>query len=351
MGLASTINLYESIFIRQFQDMFPGSESFFLGITKVSDPAYAIAILFPVAASVNTSLGADILVVSVIAEWFNTLLKWLLMEDRPYWWVREFHDLGAPDLQQTPLTCETGPGSPSGHVMGFAALLFAIVRWIIADFIKNSSELQENQKRKRIWGLWVIVIIMLIMVALSRVYIAAHFPHQCILGAVLGILVGYLLTDNGRWCVTDWWQKGGRFRMLVFSVLMIGISAGSYFLQIALGIDPQWSVRLAFKWCRSPEFVHVVTTPLFSLVRVCGATLGIALAAPVKQRGSEKFYPVIGVVLVTLLVVSLQMLRDLIPTSNAVAFYLCQLFLFAALAFLLIFFVPAVASLVKVKRD
>lgn len=48
----------------------------FLSVTKVSDPAYAMSILFPVAASVNTPLGADILVVTVIAEWLNILLKW-----------------------------------------------------------------------------------------------------------------------------------------------------------------------------------------------------------------------------------------------------------------------------------
>lgn len=50
------------------------------------------------------------------------------------------------------------------------------------------------------------------------------------------------------------------------------------------GIDPQWSVRLAFKWCRNPEYVHVVTTPLFSLVRGCGASLGLAMASPVNLR-------------------------------------------------------------------
>lgn len=53
-----------------------GYDSTFLSITKVSDPAYAMSILFPVAASVNTPLGADILVVTVMAEWLNTLLKW-----------------------------------------------------------------------------------------------------------------------------------------------------------------------------------------------------------------------------------------------------------------------------------
>lgn len=56
------------------------------------------------------------------------------MEDRPFWWVREY-GAGAPDLRQTPLTCETGPGSPSGHVMGFAALLYALHRWASTNFI------------------------------------------------------------------------------------------------------------------------------------------------------------------------------------------------------------------------
>jgi len=46
------------------------------------------------------------------------------------------------------------------------------------------------------------------------------------------------------------------------------------------GVDPQWSVRLAFKWCEHPEWIHVNTTPLFSLVRDCGSMFGLALASP-----------------------------------------------------------------------
>jgi hypothetical protein len=52
------------------------------------------------------------------------------------------------------------------------------------------------------------------------------------------------------------------------------------------GVDPQWSVRLAFKWCEQPEWIHVNTTPLFSLVRDCGSMFGLALASPATTRYS-----------------------------------------------------------------
>lgn len=68
-------------------------------------------------------------------------------------------------------------------------------------------------------------------------------------------------------------------------------------------------------------------------------------------RKDTKFYPVIGVTLVILMMVSLQMLKDLIPTANAVMFYVCQFFVYATLPFLLLFMVPVIASLYKVKEE
>ncbi|XP_054280404.1 glucose-6-phosphatase 3 [Macrosteles quadrilineatus] len=352
MAIFATINLYEAIFISTFQKYFLSYESWFLSVAKVSDPAYAMSILFPVAASVNTPLGADILVVTLFAEWLNTILKWLLMEDRPFWWVREQGAaLRAPELRQTLATCETGPGSPSGHVMGFAAVLFALMRWVTANFVDKCSDLTHQQKRRRRQLLWVIVLAALMVVSMSRIFVAAHFPHQCLLGAVLGLALGYVLTDRGKWSFREKWRGASRYKLFVVSLTLICISVGAYLIQLALGIDPQWSVRLAFKWCRNPEFVHVVTTPIFSLVRVCGASLGLAMASPITLRSDLKFYPVLGVTMVTMMVISLQMLKDLIPTANAVMFYVCQFFLHATLPFLLLFIVPVIASLYKVKEE
>jgi glucose-6-phosphatase len=48
----------------------------------------------------------------------------LLHGERPYWWTRE--SAIPVDLVQTPVTCETGPGNPSGHVMLSVVLWFTM---------------------------------------------------------------------------------------------------------------------------------------------------------------------------------------------------------------------------------
>lgn len=53
----------------------------------------------------------------------------ILAEDRPYWWVSEtktYTSLTRPTLYQTEKTCETSPGSPSGHLT-FASAVFYVL--------------------------------------------------------------------------------------------------------------------------------------------------------------------------------------------------------------------------------
>lgn len=75
----------------------------------------------------------------------------LLREDRPYWWVHETQVYGTlgpdnqmifkrPYLKQTPLTCETGPGSPSGHLMGAAVLAYVLVQ-AVNKFVRSRQTL------------------------------------------------------------------------------------------------------------------------------------------------------------------------------------------------------------------
>jgi glucose-6-phosphatase len=72
------------------------------------------------------------------------------MEDRPYWWIPENNPPtgGIARLHQFPVTCETGPGSPSGHLMVTAAVwqiilshsdlivtkLFNITLWVMITY-------------------------------------------------------------------------------------------------------------------------------------------------------------------------------------------------------------------------
>lgn len=59
-----------------FASRVPYSEKYFIRVSELTDPAYAFSVVFPVASIFSTALGADVLVVSVVAEWTNVLLKW-----------------------------------------------------------------------------------------------------------------------------------------------------------------------------------------------------------------------------------------------------------------------------------
>merc|ERR1711893_540498 len=103
--------------------------------------------------------------------------KWLLHGQRPYWWVKENKAAADISLQQTQLTCETGPGVPSGHSQAAAVIWFCLADAISPTLGRFS------------WVVWLIFFGMQILMGLSRVFIAAHFPHQCILGFIVGLVI------------------------------------------------------------------------------------------------------------------------------------------------------------------
>lgn len=236
------------------QNLLDEDNPFFLKISKFCDTSYTVAILFPVFASLDTKLGYQILLVSSVSEWVNTLMKWAMAEPRPYWWVKEAK-VHVP-LRQTDITCETGPGSPSGHVMGTAALLYVLLNWLVQWF--NHTVPAEYVKLKKTFQafLWLIYATIVTLVSLSRMNVAAHFPHQCFLGAILGYLLAVMLVRDARWTIWRWLKNVSKTKMLVLAFLTCGISVGAYFSHRLLGYDPGWSIKLAFKWCHRPTSVR-----------------------------------------------------------------------------------------------
>lgn len=341
--------LYEigATVIASLQNTFPDSDKLFFTITKVADPGYAFSILVPLFVIISPKLSSEILIVSFVSEWMNTLLKWLLMEHRPYWWVKErelFAKYPPPVLRQTQLTCETGPGSPSGHVMGSAAVFFAVIHFTNESLSRNQRISAKTKGRIKVL-LWVLFALVLILVSASRLYVSAHFPHQCLLGLFGGVLVSRLFLCDVR--ISTWWRHSRRPKLLLAALGMAMISFGSYWLQKGLGIDPQWSVKLAFKWCATPEWIHVSTTPLFSLVRVTGAAFGLALIAPVGARlsytGYSSSYVVKGA-LICSLTIAMHLAQSAIPTDRVLPFYLCVFMLYAVQPYMYLVAVPFMAS-------
>ncbi|KAF4526391.1 hypothetical protein B566_EDAN012681, partial [Ephemera danica] len=246
---------------------YPKSVNYFQAVTETANPQYAFTILFPVFSVLNPHLSIKVLVTAMLSE--------LLMGHRPYWWVREvleeIQPLRTPQLQQTPFTCETGPGNPSGHVMSFASIVYILVSALLPVVLNSKSRNTQNIWKAISWSLYAVAIV---LISISRLYVAAHFPHQCVLGAIIGLGLGHLVEVTSPQWMTQWKRS-----KLLKGVAVIWLSAFSgYWVQRLLGVDPQWSVKLAFKWCNLPENVHVSTTPIFALTRDCGTALGLALA-------------------------------------------------------------------------
>lgn len=96
-------------------------------------------------------------------------------------------------------------------------------------------------------------------------------------------MVVYLFSNESS-KISNWWRNATRGHLVLASTSIGLISFAAYWFQKLIGIDPQWSVQLAFKWCSNPDYISVNTTPMYSLVRDIGAAFGIAMSSPIIKR-------------------------------------------------------------------
>lgn len=256
----------------------PEHEHWMFMLSNVFDPRYAFLFYSPLIFSLDRVTGRKLMWVSVIAEWSNQVLKWIMRGERPYWWVREYEQqqlmantnasAQLPPIEQTFMTCETGPGSPSGHAMVTAAVWYIIFDALLSKHNRSnqsSSGKSSSLVAKMAWALYTL---MVCAVSLSRIYLAAHFPHQCLLGMIMGVAVGMLVS----YCDTDSVSRRG---YILGVVGMFATAMVTYALLLAAGFNPSWSVERALKWCAKREHVHLDTTPFFSMMRYLGFFLGM----------------------------------------------------------------------------
>uniref|UniRef100_A0A8B9E3P7 glucose-6-phosphatase n=1 Tax=Anser cygnoides TaxID=8845 RepID=A0A8B9E3P7_ANSCY len=204
---------------------------------------------------------------------FSFLFR-ILFGERPYWWVHEtdyYSNASTPAIQQFPLTCETGPGSPSGHAMGAAGVYYVMVTALLS--IVSGKRQSKTLKYWVLWtALWTGFWAVQVCVCLSRVFIAAHFPHQVIAGVFSGMVVAETFQH-----VRSIYHASLR-RYLGVTTFLFSFALGFYLLLRALGVDLLWTLEKAQRWCAHPEWVHIDTTPFASLLRNLGILFGLGLA-------------------------------------------------------------------------
>ena len=68
------------------------------------------------------------------------------------------------------------------------------------------------------------------------------------------------------------------------SVFLLFGGIAIYYGMIIAGLDPEFSVALATKYCQERSWVHPDTTPFYSLMRSTGALLGMGVVSLLAER-------------------------------------------------------------------
>ncbi|KAM9837582.1 glucose-6-phosphatase 3 [Aulostomus maculatus] len=249
-------------------------EKIWLVVTHLGDPKAAFLLVFPFTYFISRRAGVAVVWVAAISEWLNLVFKWMLFGERPFWWIGESRLFvnKTPDVHQFSSTCETGPGSPSGHAMVTAAVWWVVLS-SLASFLYSRTHSRLLSAVPRL-----LYVLLLVAVGLSRIFILAHFPHQVIAGSITGFILGVVLSSR---------VPEGR-PLLFFVCCSVGLLLGALMLHAGLqqfGIDVSWSIALAKKWCSRAEWIRLDTAPFSSLMRDCGALLGLGLAQYWKPGG------------------------------------------------------------------
>uniref|UniRef100_A0A6Q2WT21 Glucose-6-phosphatase catalytic subunit 1 n=1 Tax=Esox lucius TaxID=8010 RepID=A0A6Q2WT21_ESOLU len=275
------------------QTNYKDAQGWFLWVSWAADLRNTFFIFFPIWFHLRESVGIKLIWVAVIGDWLNLVFKWILFGERPYWWVHEtpyYSNTPAPQIQQYPMTCETGPGKHNNFTSMYARVTLWAFFWAVQ-----------------------------VCVCLSRVFIAAHFPHQVICGVLTGMVVAEVFNR------TQWIYGASMKKYFYTTLFLLSFAVGFYVLLKAVGVDLLWTMEKAQKWCVKPEWVHMDSTPFASLLRNMGTLfgLGLGLHSPLytecKKSNSALFRT--GCIVSSLVLLHLFDSFKL-PTHTAALFYL-----------------------------
>lgn len=284
-NLLDPVYSYELPFIQELQETCRAQKDFLIKVSSIGDPSKAFSVFFPVILGLNPAIGIKFLTSTVICEWLNQVLKWLLHGHRPYWWI-QIKNITNQGLIQTPITCETGPGNPSGHVMINMVIGLTLVKLIESLVYSNGTEGDPIKLMvKRIS--WNVLYLWILLMVTSRVFILAHFPHQCILAVILGFLCFKLIFNDQTWIYPIWNSTLEKIFMALFlllSAIFVYVKADDF-----IGFDINWSIDLAYTYCQNEEWIYIDTTPLYTMVRYSGSALGLAMSKKLTTTTSQSW--------------------------------------------------------------
>lgn len=138
----------------------------------------------------EAGIGIRVGIILLLSASVNDALKMAFHGPRPYWCSTDVIVYAS----------ETSFGVPSGH----AQIAFGV--WgMLATSIS------------RWWG-WLIAILVVLLIGISRLYLGVHFPHDIILGWLIGALLLWLVVRFWK-PVTEWLKKMSLGQQILASFL------------------------------------------------------------------------------------------------------------------------------------
>lgn len=127
---------------------------------------------------IEDGIGLRVGIILLLSTSVNDSLKMFFHGPRPYWYSTDVIAYAK----------ETSFGVPSGH----AQIATGIWGMLAASLRK--------------WWAWLIAILFILMIGISRIYLGVHFPHDVILGWLIGAFLLWLVLRFWQ-PVTQWLKK------------------------------------------------------------------------------------------------------------------------------------------------
>lgn len=157
---------FELNIIRAIQSIAnPFLDGLFQFITMFGEEAILIPLIAVIYWSFNKKMAEYIAYASLTSVLVNGAIKDIFKAKRP---------IGEPGIRSLRVETATGYSFPSGHTQGTASFWSAI-----AIYLKNNY----------MYGISGLIIV---LVAISRLYLGVHYPKDVLFGAIFGILTSFI---------------------------------------------------------------------------------------------------------------------------------------------------------------
>jgi membrane-associated phospholipid phosphatase len=204
--------------------------------------------------SVDAALGLRIGLILMVGTSVNDLFKMALHGPRPYWVSTKVQGMAS----------ETSFGVPSGHSQISAGVWGTIAAYF-----------------RRTW-VWITALLVVTLIGLSRLYLGVHFPHDVLIGWILGFVTLWAFVKfwepiEARVKKISFWNQIGL--AFVVSLVMILLGALIIFLSRGWVMPAEWVANATRTGGAAPDPLSL-STQVTAAGTLFGLCIGLAWITP-----------------------------------------------------------------------